>query len=265
MTEHKAESKGPETALAASNRDRIIIRDRDLMQDLIGKLTFTEMAIFLILGRMPNAAETKIVDAVMVTLMEHGMTPSALATRFVHFSAPESLQGAVAAGLLAVGSNLVGTMEGMARNLQEIVADPAGTEAASRRIARAHREASRAVPGFGHPIHRPDDPRTPRLIQVAEEAGVKGTHIAALKVLSREVDAAYGRHLTINATGAIGAVLSEIGVPWTLMRGFAVISRAAGLVAHVHEERQRPVAPALWHECEEAVPYGGKVQLPKER
>ncbi|MFO1189805.1 MAG: citryl-CoA lyase [Alphaproteobacteria bacterium] len=265
MSEKAKSATGPMTGLATSNRDRIIVRDKDLMKDLIGKLTFTEMAIFLILGRSPTAAETTIVDAVMVTLMEHGMTPAALATRFVNFSAPEAMQGAVAAGLLAVGSNLVGTMEGMARNLQEIVADPAGIEAASRRIARTHREAGLAVPGFGHPIHRPDDPRSPRLIEVAQQAGVKGTYISALNVLAREVDAAYGRHLTINATGAIGAVLSEIGVPWTLMRGFAIISRAAGLVAHIHEERQKPAAPTLWHLCEEAVPYAGTVQLPKDR
>jgi citrate synthase len=265
MSAKSRSAGGPTTALAASNRDRIIVRDKDLMADLIGKLSFTEMAIFLILGRMPSAAETKIVDAVMVTLMEHGLTPSALATRFVHFSAPEAMQGAVAAGLLAVGSNLVGTMEGMARNLQEIVADPAGVDAACRRIARAHHDANRAIAGFGHPIHRPDDPRSPRLIAVAEEAGVKGTYIAALRVLAREVDAAYGRHLTINATGAIGAVLSEIGVPWNLMRGFAIISRAAGLVAHVHEERNQPAAPTMWHLCEESIPYDGTIQFAKDR
>ena len=265
MSEKTKAAKGPASALATSNRDRIIVRDKDLMQDLIGKLTFTEMAFFLSMGRVPTAGETKIVDAVMVTLMEHGLTPSALATRFVLFSAPEAMQGAVAAGLLAVGSNLIGTMEGMARNLQEILSDPAGIEAACRRVARAHRDAGQPVPGFGHPIHRPDDPRSPRLIQVAEEAGVKGTYIAALKVLSREVDAAYGRHLTINATGAIGAVLSEIGVPWSLMRGFAIISRSAGLVAHVHEERQQPVAPVMWRASDDAVSYGGTIQLPKER
>lgn len=263
MSELSKTAKGPVTALATSNRDRIIIRDKDLMQDLMGKLTFTEMTIFLMMGRLPTPAETKIVDAVMVTLMEHGMTPSALATRFVLFSAPEAMQGAVAAGLLAVGSNLIGTMEGMARNLQEIVADPAGVDAACRRIAHSHRDAGQAVPGFGHPIHRPDDPRSPRLLEIAEEAGVKGTYIAALNALSREVDAAYGRHLTINATGAIGAVLSEIGIPWSLMRGFAIVSRSAGLVAHVHEERQRQAAPLMWRACDEAVPYDGTVHLTK--
>ena len=187
--------------------------------------------------------------------MEHGLTPSAIATRMVHASAPEALQAGVAAGLLAVGSRFVGTMEQAAQILAEIVDDPAGVEAAATRIARAHRADRRPVPGFGHHLHKPDDPRPPRLFAVAQAHGVAGRHIGALKALGAAVDAEAGRHITINATGAVAAVLMEIGVEPEIMRGFAVISRAAGLVAHIAEERERPAARHIWAMVEREVPY----------
>lgn len=253
--------KKPVTRISTCNEQEIYVRDKDLMTDLIGKVTFTELSFFHVMRRMPTPGETAVLDSVLVTLMEHGLTPSAIAARMVHLGAPESLQGAVAAGLLSVGSNLVGTMEGMARNLQEIVAAEDGVEAAARRIARQFRDARKAIPGFGHPIHKPDDPRTPRLIQVARDNGVPGAYIDAMQVLSREVDEAYGRHLTINATGAIGTVLSEIGIPWNVMRGFAVISRAAGLVGHLCEEMEEPAAAYMWNLCEHEVAYAGEVKF----
>lgn len=253
--------KKPVTTISTCNADEIIVLDKDLMGELIGKVTFTELTFMHIMRRKPTAGESAILDSVLVTLMEHGMTPSAIATRMVHLGSPDSLQGAVAAGLLSVGSNLVGTMEGMAKNLQEITTAEEGVEAAARRIARSFREAGKAIPGFGHPIHKPDDPRTPRLIEVAEANGASGTYIAAMRVLSKEVDAAWGRHLTVNATGAIGTVLSEIGIPWNVMRGIAVVSRAAGLVGHLCEEMREPAGAFMWNLCEHEVAYAGKKKL----
>ena len=247
----------PTTRLCRHADDRIALRGRDLVGELIGEVGFTAALFHHILGRIPSPGEVRIVDAVLVTLMEHGLTPSAIAARLVYMSSPEALQAGVAAGLLAVGGRFVGTMEGTAALLDEIVA-ATDRAAAARRIAEAHREARRPVPGFGHHLHRPDDPRTPKLLAVARAEGVPGAHIAALEALAAAVDAAVGKHVTINATGAIAAVLREIGVPARLMRGFAVISRAAGLVGHIAEEQARPAAGEIWRMVDRGIAYEGE-------
>lgn len=254
----------PTTQISTSTVDRIFVRDRDLVSDLMGRMSFTEMMFFQILGRVPSPGETRILDAVLVTLMEHGLTPSVIATRMVQASAPDALQSAVAAGLLCVGGTFVGTMEGNAKLLVEIVGSGDGLEPAAARVAARFRERGQAVPGFGHPIHRPDDPRSPRLLSIAQEEGVPGRHIEALRALSRQVDIAYGRHLTINATGAIAAVLCEIGIPWEIMRGFAVISRCAGLVGHILEETATPAALHMWNVIQKEIAYSGSAGGGKE-
>ncbi len=251
----------PQTKMATCNEQQILVRDKDLVKELIGKISFTDMFFYHLMQRMPTPADTAILDAVLVTLMEHGLTPSAIATRLTIMSAPESFQGAMAAGLMGVGSGLVGTMEGMAKNLTEITTAEDGLEAAAKRVAQGFRDSRQAIPGFGHPIHKPDDPRTPRLFDVAREAGVSGKYIEAVGVLSAAVDEAYGRHLTINATGGIAVILSEIGIPWDVMRGIAVVSRSAGLVGHIKEERERPIAPFIFAHLEEVIPYAGDRKL----
>lgn len=248
----------PGTGISWSDARRIVVRGADLVNDLIGGLTFTEMILFHLLGRRPSAQQTAVLDAVLVTLMEHGLTPSAIATRLIYDSAPEAIQAAVAAGVMGVGSTFVGTMEGCAKLIDEILLAPEGQVARAAAIADRFRAARQPVPGFGHPYHKPDDPRPPRLFEVAQRHGVPGRHIAALGQLAREVDRAWGRHLTINATGAIAALLGEIGLPPHIHRGIAVISRAAGLVGHIAEEHERPAARFIWQSVERAVRYDGE-------
>jgi citrate synthase len=161
----------------------------------------------------------------------------------------------MSAGLLAIGSVFVGTMEGCGRILQTGVAEGGDLDDYCRRVVAEHRAAKRALPGFGHPFHKPDDPRPPRLFKVAEEAGVAGHHIALLKRLNGEIDRAFGRHLTINATGAIGALLLEIGLAPEVMRGIAVVSRSGGLIGHLIEEQRTHSARRLWQLAEEHIPY----------
>jgi citrate synthase len=245
----------PTTGISYSTADRIVIRDADLVNDLMGKMSFTEMILFHLLRRRPTRTQTAVLDAVLVTLMEHGMTPSAITTRLIYDSAPEALQSAVAAGLLGVGSTFIGTMEGCAALIDEMLGAPEGVAARARAIAERHHAARRPLHGFGHPIHRPDDPRSPRLFEIARAEGVAGHHIDALLALSSEIDRAYGKHLTINATGAIAAVLGEIGIPQAVMRGIAVISRAAGLVGHICEERERPAARHIWERISNDIAY----------
>lgn len=242
------------TKLGRSTADDVFVRGKSLTRDLIGKLTFTQMAFFQITGRVPTEGETAVVDACLVTLVEHGLTPSAIATRLVYGSAPEALQGAVAAGILGVGSVFVGSVEGCAAALARIAA-AADALAEARAIVAEHRAARRPVPGFGHPQHKPDDPRTPVILGIARERGVAGAHVAALLELARAVDEAAKKHVTINATGAIAAALSDCGVRPEILRGFSILSRCAGLVGHAHEEQERPVMRELWEAADKAVAY----------
>jgi citrate synthase len=242
------------TAICTSTPDDILVRGRSLPGELLGKLTFTEMMGLVVLGEVPDAGRVAVIDACLVALMEHGLTPSAVATRLVLGSAPEALQGAVAAGLLAVGSTFVGTTEGCAALLARLVA-AADAPAEAAAIVAEHRAAKRPLPGFGHPVHIPDDPRSPRLLAVARERGVAGRHIDAVLLLGAALDRAAGRHVTLNATGAVAAALLDCGVPAGIMRGFALVARCAGLVGHIHEEQRQPAMRALWDAAERAVPY----------
>jgi citrate synthase len=246
------------TNIATHTDDDVVVRGRSLCRELIGQVTFTQMTYLHVMGHMPSAEQTAVLDACLVTLMEHGMTPSVVATRVVYTSAPEAMQAAVAAGLLAVGSLFVGTVEGCAMLLDRIVAAPGGPDAEARRVAEEHRALRQPVPGFGHPQYRPDDPRSPRVLAVATGTGVAGAHVAALEALARAIDEVSGRHITINATGAVAAALGDAGIPASIMRGFALLSRCAGLVGHVHEEQTRPAMRAIWEAADRAVPYDGE-------
>ena len=236
----------PFSKLCRHTPDAIHYGDANLVDDLIGKAGFIEVFMRQTFGRKPNAAELVIVDAVLVTLMEHGMTPSVIAARMVYSSSPENIQAGIAAGLLAVASRFVGTMEPAAELLHKIVlAGESGAQEAQR-IAAEHRSDHQPVPGFGHHLHRPDDPRAAALLSLAREVGTFGRQCEALLVLASAVDTAAGRHITINATGAVAALLGDIGVPPALMRGFAVLSRTAGLIAHIAEEQRDPSGRFIW-------------------
>lgn len=247
--------KLPKTRIAKSDADKITVRGRDLVNDLIGRHSYTEVLYLLTTGRMPTAGQTRVLDACLVTLMEHGLTPSAIVARIVADNVPEEPQAAMAAGLLTVGSVFVGTMEGCARILQEGITNGGDLDAACRAVVARHRAERRALPGFGHPVHKPDDPRPPRLFQIAAEAGHSGAYVALLKRLGGELDRQAGRHLTINATGAIAALLLEIGLPVESLRGIAVVSRAGGLVGHLIEERETHSGRAIWEAVDQGTEY----------
>ena len=252
-----ARSDTPTTAIATHSREDVFIRGKSLCRELIGQLSFTQALFFQAFGRMATDAEVKVIDGCLVALMEHGLTPSVLAARLTYSSAPEALQAAVAAGLLCVGSRFVGSMEGCAELIQRILAAGGDLEAKAARIAAEYRASREPIPGFGHPQHKPDDPRALCLIQLARQQGIAGRHVEAIEALSRAVDTAYGRHITINATGAIAAVLGDCGVPARIARGFALIARCAGLVGHIHEEQENPAMRAIWEAAERTVPYQG--------
>jgi citrate synthase len=240
--------------MGSSTADRIVVRGHDLVEDLIGKVSLGDMAFLELKGRLPTRQESTVFNALAVTLVEHGMTPSAIAARLTYFGAPESLQGAVAAGLLGIGDRFGGSVEGAARTLQEALAGTGAevdvTELA-RKIVAAHKESKRPIAGLGHPIHRPIDPRTPKLFALASENGFSGRYVQLMKAISVEAERSHGRELPVNATGAIGAIASELDIPWQVTRGLAVMARAIGLVAHIQEELEEPLAAEIWSRIDE--------------
>ena len=223
----KRKSKPLRSDLAWSTTDRITVRGKDLPGEILGKLNLGEMAFFLLKEKIPSKNESRIFNAMLVTLVEHGVTPSAIAARMTYLGAPESMQAAVAAGLLGLGSVFVGSMEGVARMLMEEKFD------------------GKRIPGLGHPLHKPVDPRTTRLFEIARETGHYGKYCKRMEALARE------KNLTLNATGAIGALACELGLDWRCVRGLGVMARAVGLVGHVLEEARDPMATEIWERVEE--------------
>jgi citrate synthase len=242
------------TAICEFDSDRIRIRGRDLVDDIMGNYSFSDLLILQALGREPTKLQSRIVDSVLVTIMEHGLVPSAVVARLTHSGAPESFQGAVAAGLLGVGDRYAGTAAECGAMLERIVAVPvAERPAKSREEVAACRQMRRPVPGFGHPIHHVKDPRVERLLDIAREAGVGGSFIDAMELLADSVRKELAKPLVTNISAAIAAVLGEADIPARMMRGIVLTARCAGLVGHLLEEMDAPIADELWLAARAAV------------
>jgi citrate synthase len=240
--------------IAWSTPDRIEVHGKSLPDEILGHLNLGDMAYLQIVGRMPTPQESNVFNAIAVTLVEHGITPSALVARLTYAGAPESLQAAVAAGLCGLGSVFVGSTEGTAKMLYEAL--PPGTKGADlERIAcdtvAAFRARGQIIPGLGHPLHKPVDPRAPRLFQIAKENGFSGDYIRLEQLICAEAERVAGKMLPVNATGAIGAISCELGLPWTIVRGIGVLARAIGLVGHILEESKNPMAVEIWQRVED--------------
>ncbi len=234
--------------IGKSTPDTITVRGRDLATELMGQVTFTEMAFFLTAARLPTPGETRLFDAALVALADHGLTPSALAARLTWTGATESLQGAVASGLLGAGNVFLGVVDDTARFLAAILADP--TEGAVERAVQTEIDAGRRIPGLGHPVHKVEDPRTPRLYGIAEEAGIPIPHLTVLRAVAEVHAAATGKALPINGAGVAGAAFADLGLPPAIIRGFALLARTAGLVGHLAEEMEHPIGRQLWLDVE---------------
>ena len=253
--------------IAWSSADKIAVHGYDLTEDLMGKVNLGDMAFLSVTGRLPDAREARMFNAIVVPLVEHGIVPSTLAARLTYTGAPEAMQASVAAGLLGLGSVFVGSTEGAARMLKEAFEQggpAAGVEDLARRIVADHRAARRIVPGIGHPIHKPVDPRTVRIFAVAQETGFHGKYVALMLAVAREAERATGRSLPVNATGAIGAICCEMGFTPQTAAGLGVMARAIGLVGHVLEEARNPMGMELWLRTEEeaSAPIRGKLRDP---
>ncbi len=235
--------------------ERLVFRGKDTLNELVGKVSYTEAVYLGVTGRLPTPQQAKVLDACLVMLMDHGITPSALVTRLVADTVPTDIQIPIAAGLLTVGNKFMGTMAGAAALLQAGAASGKPAVAWAKSTVTEALSAKRRFPGFGHPDYFPDDPRTLRLFDVGKAAGVSGRYIDMIKLLETEIERQSGKRLPLNATGAIGALLCEIEFPVPAMRGIAVISRAGGLLAHTIEELEDSTSWPVMQLVMDAVPY----------
>jgi len=247
----------PLTEMGYSTPTTITVCGLDLADDIMGKIGFSDLAFRMVAGRFPDARESTLFNAVLVSLADHGVTPTVLAARLTWLGAPEALQGAVAAGLLGGGSVFLGVAEDAARFLTDALADvdpadDAALRAAATTAVQAVRVAGGRVPGLGHPVHKETDPRVPRMYALATELDLLGPHLRLLAIVA-EVQAETGRRLPVNGAGAAGAALADLGFDWRIIRGFALLARTAGLLGHLAEEMRNPMATTIWQSAEHDV------------
>ena len=235
------------TRIAKASADRVDVRGRDLVGDVMGRLTFTEYFHLLLTGDEPTEQQCFFLDLVLVAIAEHGLMPSNVAARMTLAADPAALQGAVAAGLLGAGPVILGTSGDCAR-LLESNEDPSA-------LARGIHDAGGKVPGFGHPVHRPVDPRAERILVLADERGVSGRNIARARALRDAVAGLWDKPLPMNVAMAIAAVLLDLGYTADMVRAVPILARTAGLLAHLAEERERPIGLQLGRVAEESVEY----------
>lgn len=238
-------SKNWESHLSTHDDQAIYYRDKNLSSEVMGEMDFGGAVYHLITGEEPSEGEQRVVSAMLSCLMVHGTTPHAIATRLTYLSEPRSIQGAVASGLLGVGSRFAGAMQQGARDLQSI-AEAEDTDAAIDDLVTEYGNSDERFAGIGHPHLKPVDPRAQRLFELAEEADVVGVHTEILHDVQAAFEEDTGYDLPINITGAIAAVSSDLGLPPEGARGMAIISRSAGLVAEVLEEQKDPVGMDIY-------------------
>jgi citrate synthase len=251
------------TALGTSDADSIRLLGHDLAGDLMGQVGFGELAYWLVARRRPTPGQTRVLEAVLVALADHGFTPTAIAARLTYLSAPDSLQGALAAGLLGGGSRFLGVTEDAGRFLAEALAahdgplpdDDDGWDAIALQVVRQARSAKRYVPGLGHPVHKERDPRTPVLLRICEEEGLRGRHLRLYEAIGRVHPQVLNRTLPLNGAGVCGAALADLDLPVEMLRGFALLARTAGLLGQLAEERNRPVGMDIYAEVDRHATY----------
>jgi citrate synthase len=257
---------GPQTqrssAISAANGTTILVRGRDLAQELVGNISFTDHFWLLVTGQPPSAGQRRILDATLVAIAEHGLVPSVQASRMTLAAAPEALQGAVAAGILGCGSVVLGSSEVAGVFYSDIArraAEGSSAEEAALQVIEEYRKNRRAIPGYGHPLHKEADPRAHRLFQIAAEVGLAGGFVKTARLVETLLPQVLGKSLALNVSGAIPAVLLDAGFPLLALKGVPILARTAGLIAHLLEEQQQPIGFVMSHAAAAAIDYDGPV------
>ena len=252
----------PRSAICTANEETIVVRGQDLCQDLIGRIGFGDYFFLLLTGRTPDAAASAVLNATLVAIAEHGFVPSVQASRMTYAAAPDSLQGAVAAGILGCGSVILGASETAGRLFVEIARrEDAGTPLAQvlREVLAEFKAQGRAIPGYGHPLHKDMDPRVRRLFEVAEAAGAGLRYLRIAQALEAVIPEITGKALRLNVSAAIPAVLLGVGFPVQSLRGVPILARTAGLIAHLCEEAETPSGFALSYQATRELLYEGEL------
>ena len=244
------------TAISTAQSDRVTVRGRDLAGDLMGRASFTEFFFLLATGRSPTEAQVFFLDLSLVALAEHGLTPSVQAARMTLAADPAALQGAVAAGMLGCGTVILGAAD-LCRKLLDDALARVGSgmtlAEAALSVAREHHAERRPIPGYGHPLHKPFDPRAERMIALARERGVAGPSVEAALALRQAIAKVWAKPLPMNVSMAIAATLRDLDVPPMIIRGVPILARTAGLIAHLGEEAETPIGFYLAAKGEEAI------------
>jgi citrate synthase len=253
----------PKSSICTSNEDTIVVRGQDLCEDLIGVVSFADYFHLLVTGKNPDRAASVVLNATLVAIAEHGMVPSVQASRMTYAAAPDALQGAVAAGILGCGSVILGASEAAGRLFKEI--DAAQTDSgsslheAARKVLERLVDSKKAIPGYGHPLHKARDPRVDRLIAVAKDAGADMRFVSIAHVVEELLPELTGKQLKLNVSAAIPAVLLGIGFPVVALKGVPILARTAGLIAHLTEESEQPIGFALSYQATLNMEYEGPV------
>lgn len=252
----------PRTAISTSNPRAIVVRGMNLCDDLIGKFSFTDYFYLLVTGKAPSASTTAVLNATLVAIAEHGLVPSVQASRMTFAAAPDAMQGAVAAGILGCGSVILGASEACGRLLEEVrscAGDDGDFDAAAKAVLQQYRAAKRAIPGYGHPLHKDRDPRVDALFRVAATAGAEMVYVQVAEAIERAIPEVIGKPLMLNVSAAIPAVLLGVGFPITALKGVPILARTAGLIGHLTEEIERPIGFALSYQAARGTIYDGAI------
>ena len=253
----------PESAICTSDDETIVVRGHDLCRELIGRLSFTDYFWLLVTGQRPSPMASRVLDATLVAIAEHGLVPSVQASRMTLAAAPDAIQGAVAAGILGCGSVILGASETAGRLFLRIDAlareKSLSLEEAAAEVVRELRASKQAIPGYGHPLHKARDPRVARLFAVGVEAGTPGHFVAIAEAVEKVLPGITGRDLRLNVSAAIPAVLLDAGFPAEALKGVPILARTAGLIGHLTEELARPIGFALAYQATREQRYVGEL------
>ena len=249
------------TSISTADESSVCIRGLDLCHELMGKMRFSAFFCFLLTGKKPTEDQEFFLDATLLSIAEHGLTPNVQASRMTYAAEPDCLQAAVAAGILGCGSVVLGTAEIVGNLLKQGINKAAETGLSyaqtAEMLVKKFRDEKRKLPGFGHPLHKPVDPRCERLLQLADERGVAGQHVAFVRALGKAADREYQRPMVMNVSAAIPAVLLDLEFPSAAMKGIPILARTAGLLANLLEESQRPIGFRLAYLAGKEIEYDG--------
>lgn len=243
------------TSICEAHADRIEVRGRDLTRDLMGRIGFTDYFHLLLTGREPTENQRFFLDLLLVAIAEHGLVPTVQAARMTLAADPGSLQGALAAGILGAGPVILGTSELCGKLLVELQQKEGEPRTVIRETLAEIRASGGKLPGFGHPVHKPVDPRAERILALASERDVAGRYVRLALDIGAIAPEVWGKPLVMNVSMPIAAVLLDLDFTPSMVKAIPLLGRTASLLAHLAEERETPIGFTMAASGEAAVAY----------